>query len=235
MWAAVAAWLLAGVALACARLYMVLPDGARAAPRSRRQPAVTMLVLGSGGHTTELLSMSGALDRARYAPRHYVLAASDRGSASRALAFELGSELAGRLTASTSDAAALDACLIEASAGAARIWRVPRAREVGQAWLSSALTTLWAFVHSALVVLRVRPDVVLCNGPGTCVPIVVAAYMLRFCGWRHVRVVFVESFCRVQTLSLSGRLLYRLADRFIVQWPQLLRRYPRAEYVGLLS
>jgi hypothetical protein len=36
--------------------------------------------------------------------------------------------------------------------------------------------------------------------------------------------VFIESFCRVQSLSLSGLLLYPLVDEFVVQWPQLVAR-----------
>lgn len=43
-------------------------------------------------------------------------------------------------------------------------------------------------------------------------------------GLLPVRVVFVESLCRVQSLSLTGRILYYLADRFVVQWPGLVDR-----------
>jgi len=42
------------------------------------------------------------------------------------------------------------------------------------------------------------------------------------------RVVFVESFCRVTQLSATGRLLYYVADEFVVHWPGLARKYPRA-------
>ena len=52
--------------------------------------------------------------------------------------------------------------------------------------------------------------------------------------WRPVHVTFVESVCRVRSLSLSGQILYRLADDVIVQWPELLQRYPRALYMGRL-
>ncbi len=54
--------------------------------------------------------------------------------------------------------------------------------------------------------------------------------------WRRCWVVYVESIARVDTLSLSGRILYdaRIADRVFVQWPQLLGRYPRALCVGRL-
>ena len=48
------------------------------------------------------------------------------------------------------------------------------------------------------------------------------------------RVLFVESIARVETLSLTGRILYaaRLADEVLVQWPALHARYPRARLIG---
>ena len=56
--------------------------------------------------------------------------------------------------------------------------------------------------------------------------------------------MFVESFCRVQKwyqyllltcrLSVTGYLLYYVADSFVVQWPQLQRKYPRSVYLGIL-
>ena len=41
-----------------------------------------------------------------------------------------------------------------------------------------------------------------------------------------------ESWCRVESLSLTGRIMYWVAHRFVVHWPELARRYPRAEYLG---
>ena len=43
-----------------------------------------------------------------------------------------------------------------------------------------------------------------------------------------------ESIARVRTLSLSGRLLLHVADHFLVQWPQLTQRYPKARFIGRL-
>lgn len=72
----------------------------------------------------------------------------------------------------------------------------------------------------------------LCNGPGTCVPPCVAAVLLGLFGVKKVLIVFVESVCRVQTLSLTGRILYWLSDYFFVQWPPLRDKYPRSIFLG---
>lgn len=46
--------------------------------------------------------------------------------------------------------------------------------------------------------------------------------------------MYIESIARVTSLSMSGRILYHLADVFIVQWPQLVERYPKSKYFGRL-
>jgi len=105
---------------------------------------------------------------------------------------------------------------------------------VGQSWLSSAATTAWATAVCLALVLRRSPRVLLVNGPGTCVPVALAVWVWRFFGASRARIVFVESACRVTTLSLTGRIMHAgLADRVLVQWPQLLERYPGVELVGL--
>lgn len=73
---------------------------------------------------------------------------------------------------------------------------------------------------------RVRPDAILSTGAGLAVPFFLVGKLLR------TRLVYVESVTRIETLSLSGRLVYPLADRFFVQWPQAARHRRRAEHAG---
>ena len=81
---------------------------------------------------------------------------------------------------------------------------------------------------------RALPSLVLCNGPGTCVPICAAALLVRLLGIKYISIVYVESVCRVESLSLSGKIMLRLADHFLVQWPGLTKKYPRAQFIGRL-
>jgi beta-1,4-N-acetylglucosaminyltransferase len=73
---------------------------------------------------------------------------------------------------------------------------------------------------------RRRPDAILSTGAGLAVPFFLVGKLLR------IRLVYVESVTRTETISLSGRLVYPLADRFFVQWPQAEQRLRRAEYAG---
>ncbi|XP_068919482.1 UDP-N-acetylglucosamine transferase subunit ALG14 isoform X2 [Petaurus breviceps papuanus] len=79
---------------------------------------------------------------------------------------------------------------------------------------------------------RDSESLVLCNGPGTCIPICASALLLRILGIKKVIIVYVESICRVETLSLSGKILYHFSDYFFVQWPTLKGKYPKSVYLG---
>jgi len=48
------------------------------------------------------------------------------------------------------------------------------------------------------------------------------------------KVVYIESFARVDTASLTGRLIHPIADLFIVQWEEGLRFFPKAVYGGTI-
>lgn len=73
---------------------------------------------------------------------------------------------------------------------------------------------------------RRRPDAILSTGAGLAVPFFLIGKLLR------IRLVYVESVTRTESISLSGRLVYPLADRFFVQWPAAAKRLRRAEYAG---
>jgi beta-1,4-N-acetylglucosaminyltransferase len=49
-----------------------------------------------------------------------------------------------------------------------------------------------------------------------------------------IRVIYIETGSRVFALSSSGKILYRFADLFFVQWSELLPLYPKAVYAGRL-
>jgi beta-1,4-N-acetylglucosaminyltransferase len=76
------------------------------------------------------------------------------------------------------------------------------------------------------LVRRHRPDAILSTGAGLAVPFFLVGKLLR------VRLVYVESVTRTESLSLSGRIVYPLADRFFVQWPRVAERFAQAEYAG---
>ena len=111
---------------------------------------------------------------------------------------------------------------------------IPRAREVGQSWITSILYTAYAFLFCLSLIWKKRPKLVLVNGPGTCVPVVLATRLFSLLTVFRTKVVFVESICRVKTLSMSAKIMMKLKllDVIIVQWPELAHKYPETKYIG---
>ncbi|RLI96895.1 MAG: polysaccharide biosynthesis protein [Candidatus Aenigmatarchaeota archaeon] len=80
---------------------------------------------------------------------------------------------------------------------------------------------------SVWIFLKERPDAVITTGAGMAVPFCVFSKLFRR------KLVFVESLCRTESASMSGKVLYNFADKFYVQWKKNLEHYgDKAEYVG---
>lgn len=48
------------------------------------------------------------------------------------------------------------------------------------------------------------------------------------------KIIYIESMAKVSTLSVTGKIMYPIADKFYVQWEELEGKYPKAEYLGRL-
>jgi beta-1,4-N-acetylglucosaminyltransferase len=116
--------------------------------------------------------------------------------------------------------------------------KIKRSRNVGQSYFTAIFTTLIAIIYSIPLIIKSKPDLLLVNGPGTCIPISLVIFL--FSRVLHIiprcKIIFIESICRVEKLSLSGKLLYtlRIIDYMIVQWPELNKIYPSSIYIGQL-
>jgi beta-1,4-N-acetylglucosaminyltransferase len=173
-----------------------------------------------------MIALLSSLDFDQYYPRTYVLCAGDSLSVNKAIALEENK-------APANDERRRYKLLI-----------IPRARRVHQSLLTTPPTALVSLLsciyHMTLVPMfsggysRGLGDILLVNGPGTCFVLCGAAYINKFLGLPAPKLIYVESFARVQSLSLSGRLLRPFVDRFIVQWPEVLRSHPNVEYRGWL-
>ena len=192
--------------------------------RSRSDPCKTMIVVGAGGHAMEMMRLVSGIDRELYRPRVYVVASNDSLSGKKVEELE---RTAFKRESNSSVAGASKEYEVR---------RIVRARNVRQSYFSSVLTTSISLLNTLPLVFSVRPSLVLCNGPGTCIPVCLCAYLLKFLGLSSVKIVYVESNCRVKRLSLSALILYHLfiADHLLVQWPSLAEVYPRTKYIGRL-
>lgn len=172
----------------------------------RTNPAKTMIILGSGGHTGEMIRILEHLSFKDYSPRIYVRAETDK----------MSMEKIKRLEENNTDY---------------KIVKIQRSREIHQSYYTSIYTTIYATLESIPLLWRECPDLLLCNGPGTCVPLCLIAFLFKTFYIAKTTIVFIESFCRVKTLSLTGKILYYLADYVIVQWSYLNKVYKKTHYL----
>lgn len=73
-----------------------------------------------------------------------------------------------------------------------------------------------------------NPQAVISSGPGIAIPI---SLYFKFYG---KKIIFIEDWCRFDTKSITGRLMYRIADKFYIQNESLKKYYPNGIYGGLL-
>jgi beta-1,4-N-acetylglucosaminyltransferase len=92
--------------------------------------------------------------------------------------------------------------------------------------LRAAVNTVRNIALAWRIVGRTRPTVILTTGAGVAVPFAWAGRL------RGARVVYVESFTRIDGPSLSCRLIGPAAARIYGQWPEFTQAVPRARYLG---
>ncbi|MDY2628717.1 MAG: PssD/Cps14F family polysaccharide biosynthesis glycosyltransferase [Lachnospiraceae bacterium] len=81
-------------------------------------------------------------------------------------------------------------------------------------------------LRSVSIYIKERPDVVICTGALATIPICLISKLMG------KKLIYIESFAKVTTATQTGKLMYRFADQFYVQWPQMLEIYPKALYLG---
>lgn len=81
------------------------------------------------------------------------------------------------------------------------------------------------FVLAFKVILKERPQLILTTGAGVAVPFIIFGKLLG------IKTAFVESYTRIKELSLSARLVMPFLDIIYVHWPQLKKRYAKAELI----
>ena len=87
---------------------------------------------------------------------------------------------------------------------------------------------LFMCIKSLYLFIKIRPKVVITTGTHSAVPM---CYIAKLFG---KKVIFIETFANRNSKTLSGKLVYPIADLFIVQWEEMLKLYPKAVYGGAI-
>ena len=106
------------------------------------------------------------------------------------------------------------------------IYQIFGARTKESGLIHDIFGTLAMVFQSLWILIKARPNVIISCGTSSTVPISYLGKLMR------KKVIFIESWSRVYNRSLTGKLIYPIADLFFVQWKKLKALYPKATYAG---
>lgn len=87
---------------------------------------------------------------------------------------------------------------------------------------------IFNIIKSIYLYAIIKPKYIVTTGTHTAVPICYIAKMLG------TKIIFIETFANRNTKTLSGKLVYPIANLFVVQWKEMLELYPKAIYGGMI-
>ena len=85
---------------------------------------------------------------------------------------------------------------------------------------------IYNIIKSFILFIKIRPKVIVTTGTHTAVPMCYIGKLF------FRKIVYIETIANSKTKTLSGKLVYPIADTFIVQWESMLELYPKAIYGG---
>lgn len=88
------------------------------------------------------------------------------------------------------------------------------------------LKLIKVFFQSLLIYIKEKPDVIISTGALCSIPTFFIGKIFK------KKLIFIESFAKTQSPTMTGKIMYRIADVFIVQWKEMKNIYPDAVYLG---
>lgn len=82
------------------------------------------------------------------------------------------------------------------------------------------------FFVAIRVLFKERPDIIVSTGAGVAIPFF---YLGKLLG---KKLVFIEAYERIENPSLTGRIVYRITDAFILQWEEQKKFFPKGIVLG---
>ena len=76
------------------------------------------------------------------------------------------------------------------------------------------------------ILRKEKPDLIISSGAAVAVP------FFWLCKLFGAKTVYIEIFDRIDKPTLTGKLVYPVTDKFIVQWEELKKVYPKAINLG---
>lgn len=92
--------------------------------------------------------------------------------------------------------------------------------------LSFFFSILSNFITSIKIIVKHKPVAIITTGSHTAIP---ACYFGKLYG---SKIIWILTFARINSKAASASFVYPIADKFIVQWPSMLKHYKKGIYLG---
>lgn len=76
------------------------------------------------------------------------------------------------------------------------------------------------------ILRKEKPDIIISSGAAIAVPFF---YLGKIFG---AKTIYIEVFDRIDAPTMTGKLVYPVTDKFIVQWEEMKKVYPKAINLG---
>lgn len=88
--------------------------------------------------------------------------------------------------------------------------------------LSYPFKLLYNCFKSLFLYFKIHPDYIITTGAHTAGPMCCLGKIFGS------KIIYIETFANMNTKTVTGRLIYLFADKFIIQWESMKELYPKA-------
>jgi len=81
-------------------------------------------------------------------------------------------------------------------------------------------------VRAIRILHREKPDLIVSSGAAPAVPFFYIGKLMK------AKTIYIEVFDRIDAPTVTGRMVYPVTDRFVVQWEEMKKVYPKAINLG---
>ena len=93
-------------------------------------------------------------------------------------------------------------------------------------FLTYPFKLLFNCLKSLFLYLKYSPDYIITTGTHTAGPM---CYIGKIFG---SKIIYIETFANMVTKTATGKLIYPISDKFIVQWESMKDLYPKSDFGG---
>ena len=85
---------------------------------------------------------------------------------------------------------------------------------------------LYLCIKTVYLYFKIRPKVIVTTGTHTAGPMCILGKIFGS------KIIYIETFANIDKKTATGKIIYKIADLFIVQWEEMLKLYPKAKLGG---